>query len=50
MGRINTDEIPAVERRNLGSTFLKAIERFYESPENLRAFEEWKKGQEQNDE
>ena len=46
MNRINTSEIPAVERRSLGGTFFKAIERFYSDPKNLRAFEEWKKSQE----
>lgn len=43
---INFEEIPPVERRNLARVFLRAVEQFYENPENRQAFEEWQKKQE----
>lgn len=46
MAKFDFSQIPAVERRKLGKTFLGAVERFYSDPENIRRFEEWKKSQE----
>lgn len=47
MQMINVSEIPSVEAMNLGSTFLNAVKKFYEDPNNLRAFEVWRKNKEQ---
>ncbi len=41
--RIDTSQIPAVDVQNLSRTFLTAIQRFYEDPENVKRFEEWKR-------
>ena len=41
--RIDVSRISPCERRNLGRTFLAAVERFYDDPKNVAAFEEWKK-------
>ena len=38
---IDTNLIPDIDRRNLCSTFLSAIQRFYEDPENRKRFERW---------
>jgi len=43
--RIDTSQIPAVEVRLLCSTVLEAVMRFYEDPDNLRRFEEWRASQ-----
>ena len=43
--RIDVSRVSPCERRNLGRTFLAAVERFYDDPKNVAAFEEWKKGQ-----
>lgn len=40
--RIDTTQIPAVEVQVLSATFLDAVQRFYENPENLRRFEAWR--------
>ena len=34
--------IPQTEKQLLCATFLEAVIRFYEEPENLRAFEAWR--------
>ena len=39
--RIDTSQIPAVEVQILSATFLDAVQRFYENPDNIRRFEEW---------
>ncbi len=44
MAKFDLSQIPAVERRKLGKTFLEAVERFYSDPENVRKFEEWQRG------
>ncbi len=38
--------IPSIEKQLLCATFLEAVIRFYENPENMRSFERWcnKKG------
>ena len=48
--KFNFDEIPNIEKRILFSRFLKRIKIFYEDPENVRRFEEWKKKREEDKE
>ena len=38
---ININLIPKVEVRVLCATFLEAVLRFYENPENVAGFERW---------
>lgn len=40
--KINVSEIPQIELKLLGRTFLDAVKKFYEDPENVKGFEEWK--------
>ena len=40
--RINPNLIPSMEKQLLCATFLEAVIRFYEDPENMRAFEKWR--------
>lgn len=47
--KFDFSQIPEIECRRLGKTFLAAVERFYANPENIRRFEEWKKEQEARD-
>lgn len=47
--KIDVSLITARDRKNLSITFLGAVKRFYENPENIRRFEEWKKEQEAGD-
>lgn len=37
----DTSQIGEADKRNLCSTFLSAIERFYENPVNQKRFEQW---------
>lgn len=46
MVKFDLSQVPLIERKNLGRTFLEAVERFYSDPENERRFQEWKKLQE----
>lgn len=39
---IDVSQIPKVELDILCATFLEAVQRFYEDPENRRRFEEWR--------
>ena len=39
--RINPKLIPSMEKQLLCATFLEAVIRFYENPDNMRAFERW---------
>ena len=39
--RINPNLIPSLEKQLLCATFLEAVIRFYEDPENMRSFERW---------
>lgn len=39
-------EIPAIELRLLCKAVLEATQRFYEDPENVRRFEEWRAARE----
>lgn len=39
---IDTSQIPAIEVQILSATVLGAVQRFYEDPENMRRFEEWR--------
>ena len=39
--RINPNLIPSMEKQLLCATFLEAVIRFYENPDNMRAFERW---------
>ena len=34
--------IPSIEKQLLCATFLEAVIRFYEDPENMRSFERWR--------
>ena len=40
--KINPNLIPSMEKQLLCATFLEAVIRFYENPENMRAFEKWR--------
>ena len=40
--KINPNLIPSMEKQLLCATFLEAVIRFYENPENMRAFERWR--------
>ena len=40
--RINPNLIPSLEKQLLCATFLEAVIRFYENPDNMRAFERWR--------
>jgi hypothetical protein len=39
---IDTKLIPKVEVKILAATFLDAVFRFYENPENMAEFERWR--------
>lgn len=39
--RFDLSQLGEADRQNLASTFLKAIQRFYENPANIDRFEEW---------
>ena len=41
--KITPSLIPAMEKQLLCATFLEAVIRFYEDPENMRAFEAWRR-------
>lgn len=41
--RIDTSQIPAATAQMLGATFLAAVKKFYQNPENVKKFEEWKR-------
>lgn len=41
--KIDTTAIPKVEVKLLCSTFLEAVQAFYEDPQNLADFEAWQK-------
>jgi len=43
---IDTSQIPAIEARILSSTILKAVQAFYEDPENVLRFEAWRAARE----
>lgn len=38
---IDYNSIPEFVGRDIGRTFLELAEKFYEDPENVKAFEEW---------
>ena len=40
--KINPNLIPGMEKQLLCATFLEAVIRFYENPDNMRAFEKWR--------
>ena len=40
--RIKPNLIPSMEKQLLCATFLEAVIRFYENPDNMRAFERWR--------
>lgn len=40
--KIDISLIPKEDVRMLASTFLEAAKKFYEDPESLKKFEEWK--------
>lgn len=42
MIQFDLSQVPPADVRNLSSTFLSAVKRFYEDPKNLRDFEKWK--------
>ena len=39
--KINPNLIPGMEKQLLCATILEAVIRFYENPDNMRAFERW---------
>lgn len=39
---IDTNQISSVDKRNLCSSFLAAVQRFYDDPHNRDRFERWK--------
>lgn len=41
--KITPNLIPGTEQQLLFATFLEAVIRFYENPENMRAFEAWRR-------
>lgn len=41
--KINTQAIPKIEVNLLCSTFLEAVQAFYEDPQNAAEFEAWRK-------
>ncbi|MCL1873634.1 MAG: hypothetical protein FWF85_05910 [Clostridiales bacterium] len=41
--KINTAAIPSIEMRILSNTLIKAVEQFFETPENQADFKRWKK-------
>lgn len=41
--RVDTAQIPPTDTRALCSSFLSAVQRFYENPDNQTRFNEWKK-------
>lgn len=43
---IDTKAIPAETQLNLAAVLASEAQKFFEDPENLQAFEEWKKGRE----
>jgi len=43
---LDTGKIRKSDERNLAQAFLAAAKRFYDDPENLRRFEEWKRQKE----
>ena len=40
--KIQPNLIPGMEKQLLCATFLEAVIRFYEDPENMRSFERWR--------
>lgn len=40
---LDTSKISKTDERNLAQAFLSAAKRFYEDPENVRKFEEWRR-------
>ena len=40
--KIQPNLIPSMEKQLLCATFLEAVIRFYEDPENMRSFERWR--------
>ena len=40
--KINPNLIPSMEKQLLCATVLEAVIRFYENPDNMRAFERWR--------
>mgnify|MGYP003310993784 CR=1 FL=1 len=40
--KITPSLIPGAEKQLLCATFLEAVIRFYENPDNMRAFERWR--------
>ena len=43
---IDFSQLSQTDWNNLSSTFLSAVERFYEDPANMERFEKWKAGRE----
>lgn len=44
--QIDISQIPPAETRLLSQTFFTAVKKFYENPQNLAGFEDWKKRKE----
>lgn len=45
--KINTAAMPKVEVKLLCSTFLEQVKAFYEDPQNVAAFEAWRKARQE---
>lgn len=48
--QIDVRQIPSSDVHNLSNTFLTAVKNFYDDPENVKRFEEWKIKSNQNKE
>lgn len=40
--KMDLSQIGKADTDNIGRTFLEAVRRFYDNPENTKAFENWK--------
>lgn len=44
--QIDVGQIPPTDVQNICQTFLAAVKSFYENPEHIKQFEDWKKRRE----
>lgn len=49
VAQIDVSQIQSADIQQLSSTFLTAVKRFYNDPQNLKGFEDWKKQKNNND-
>ena len=43
--KIDLEKVPGIEMRSLCKVLVESVKRFYENPENVKRFEEWKREQ-----